>query len=87
MHPDILYEFPGITTETDYDGRDGAIQDTVDTPPLSLRDCVELLRESLKSNNKPRHHNIFPSSSPTTVYTYLLSMKPRTPTRTLPQWY
>ena len=68
VHPDVLCEFPGITTEADYEGKYGAIQDTVDTPPLSLHDRVELLRASLKSNNNSRHHNIFPSSPPTTSH-------------------
>ena len=65
VHPDILCEFPGITTEADYEGKDGAIQDT---PPLTLRDRVELLRASLQSNNNSRHNNIFPSSSSNTSH-------------------
>ena len=43
-----------------------AIQETEDTPIPSLRDRVELLRESITSNNNPnlteRYQNIFPQN-------------------------
>ena len=87
VHPDVLCEFPGITTEADYEGKYGAIQDTVDTPPLSH--CMIVSSYFVPHSSPITTHVITTYSRHPLLplHTCLLSMNPRTPTRYLPQWY